>query len=506
MKRLAVLTLVAALCLLSACGQGASAPDTSVPVGEEAPASEAAEAAEGISVFPKSEDCFVGDTMPYYEDGTMNIFYLADQRDGKTGYHPWALMRTQDYCNYEDMGVVIPYGETTKDQDIALGTGCVIKDQQGLYHAFYTGHNDHFAPKEAIMHATSSDMLNWTKIPEDTFLAGDNYSQDDFRDPYVFYVEEDQCYWMLVVTRSKDTGVIVRYTSTDLSKWKDEGIFFEDDMGYGTNMECPSLLKYKDKWYLAFSDQWPDRVVHYRVSESVKGPFQRLEKDTVGGNGFYAGRLETDGEKLYVVGWNGTKVGHQDENNYDWAGNAVIHQLEQNPDGSLKPVVNERVKEALSHELPLSPVAMTETVESLENGYQFSGKDYELVQFDTFDNAARVEADITGFDGEGLFGVSFAPDIENVGALNYVFNPKENQIQFYNTPELFDADPESYMDFDFSKTDTIHMTLLLSDGVASVYVNDELALSARVYRSQGTNWEFYAAKSGVRLENVHIYS
>lgn len=62
------------------------------------------------------------------------------------------------------------------------------------------------------------------------------------------------------------------------------------------------------------------------------------------------------------------------------------------------------------------------------------------------------------------------------------------------------------MDFDFSKADTIHMTLLLSDGVASVYVNDELALSARVYRSQGTNWEFYAANSGVRLENVHIYS
>jgi beta-fructofuranosidase len=64
----------------------------------------------------------------------------------------------------------------------------------------------------------------------------------------------------------------------------------------------------------------------------------------VDGNGFYAGRLETDGERLYVVGWNGTKVDHQDENNYDWAGNAVIHQLEQNPDGTLKPVVNESVK------------------------------------------------------------------------------------------------------------------------------------------------------------------
>lgn len=506
MKKLIALTLAGALFLLSACSSATSDPGAAQGADASAPASETAEGGAPVSIFPKAEDHFVGDTMPYYEDSTMYIYYLADQRDGKTGYHPWALMQTQDYCTYEDKGVVIPYGETIQDQDIALGTGCVIKDQQGLYHAFYTGHNDHFAPKEAIMHATSSDMLNWTKIPEDTFLAGDNYSQDDFRDPYVFYVEEDQCYWMLVVTRSKDTGVIVKYTSTDLSKWKDEGIFFEDDMGYGTNMECPSLLKFKDKWYLAFSDQWPDRVVHYRVSDSVKGPFQRLDKDTVDSNGFYAGRLETDGERLYVVGWNGTKVDHQDENNYDWAGNVVIHQLEQNSDGSLYPVVNESVKNILSHELALSPVAMTETVETLEGGYQFSGKEYELVQFDTLDNASRIEADITNFSGEGVFGISFAPDIENVGALNYVFNPKENQVQFYNTPELFDADPESYMDFDFSKADTIHMTLLISDGVASLYVNDELALSARMYRSQGTNWEFYAANSGAKLENVHVYS
>ena len=200
-------------------------------------------------------DAFVGDTMPFYDDGKMNIFYLADQRDGKTGYHPWALMRTEDYCNYEDLGIVIPYAESAQQQDIALGTGCVIKGQDGLYHAFYTGHNDFYAPKEAIMHATSNDLLNWTKIPEDTFTSGGTYSDDDFRDPYVFYVESEGRYWMLVVTRYEKNGVIVKYTSDDLHTWKDEGVLFEDDMGYGTNMECPSLLKYKDKWYLAFSEK-----------------------------------------------------------------------------------------------------------------------------------------------------------------------------------------------------------------------------------------------------------
>ena len=194
-------------------------------------------------LFPVS-DALVGDTMPFFEDGKMNIFFLADQRDGKLGYHPWGLLRTEDYWNYEDAGIVLPYGETAEDQDIALGTGCVMKDQQGKYHAFYTGHNDYRAPAEAVMHAVSDDMLHWTKLPEDTFTAAEPYSTQDFRDPYVFYVESEQRYWMLVVTRTADTGVIVKYSSTDLHSWQDEGVFFEDDMGYATNMECPSLLQF----------------------------------------------------------------------------------------------------------------------------------------------------------------------------------------------------------------------------------------------------------------------
>ena len=472
---------------------------------ETADNGEGAEERESVVVFPKTDDALVGDTMPFYDNGKMNIFYLADQRDGKTGYHPWALFETDDYCTYDYKGIVIPYGDSATDQDIALGTGCVIKDKNGLYHAFYTGHNDYYEPKEAIMHATGSDMLNWTKIPEDTFFAGENYSGNDFRDPYVFYVEQEQKYWMLVVTRSEGSGVIARYSSTDLSKWKDEGIFFEDDMGYGTNMECPTLLEYKGKWYLTFSDQWPDRVVHYRVSDSINGPFRKLEKDTVDADGFYAGRLETDGENLYVVGWNGTKVGHDDANDYDWAGNAVIHQLVQDPDGSLRPVANEKVIAKMSHKLPLNPVVMTDTVKQSGSSYEFAGSLYELVRFEPAEDSERIEADVTGYGAEDLFGICFAPNIENVGALNYVFNVKEGTVEFYNTENIIEEDPQSSMPFDYLSHDSFHVTILADDGVVCLYLNDEVALTARMYRSQSTDWQIFSVNSGEKWENVAFY-
>jgi len=502
MKKYLAVILAALLLLLGACGSDSAASN------EDAGAENMAESGENednYTLFPMTDGAYVGDTMPYFEDGKMNIYYLADQRDGKTGYHPWALFRTEDYCTYEDAGIVIPYAESASEQDNALGTGCVMKDQNGGYHAFYTGHNDYYDPAEAVMHATGTDLTHWTKVPEDTFTGTDPYSTDDFRDPYVFYVPEEQKYWMLVVTRSAGTGVIVKYTSTDLHKWTDEGVFFADDMGYGTNMECPSLLQFKGKWYLAFSDQWPDRVVHIRVSDSINGPFVRPEQHTFDGNGFYAGRLETDGERLYIVGWNGTKIKHDDMNDYDWAGSMVVHELEQKPDGSLAPVVNEKVVEKLSREMPVKPAALTETAEFSDGNVRFSGNEYEIAQFDPFPGTVRVEADITGFKGEDMFGISFAPDIENAGSLTYLFNVKENKVEFYNAPDLFNEDAQSFMDFDFSGKDSIHMTLLLSGGVASLYVDDEIALTARMYRSQGTSWEFFGIRSGVSFENIGFY-
>ena len=114
MKKLLGMMLVLMLLL---CGCGGLGDTTEPQTASEYPE---------VPVFPKS-DAFVGDTMPFYDGGKMNIFYLADQRDGKTGYHPWGLLRTEDYCSYEDMGIVLPYGSDAKDQDIALGTGCVIK-------------------------------------------------------------------------------------------------------------------------------------------------------------------------------------------------------------------------------------------------------------------------------------------------------------------------------------------------------------------------------------------
>ena len=119
---------------------------------------------KGMQINPKSIVGYVGDVMPFYEDGEMNIFYLQDGRNTYLGYHPFALMTTKDFVNYKDYGEVIPYENDLYSQDMALGTGSVIKDKNGIYHCFYTGHNDYknngLPWFEKIQHATSLDKIN----------------------------------------------------------------------------------------------------------------------------------------------------------------------------------------------------------------------------------------------------------------------------------------------------------------------------------------------------------
>ena len=73
------LRIISAVCALAMCACGTqSDPDAGGSAAEEAEGEE-------VTVFPRNEEALVGDTMPFFDNGKMNIFYLADLRDGTGG-------------------------------------------------------------------------------------------------------------------------------------------------------------------------------------------------------------------------------------------------------------------------------------------------------------------------------------------------------------------------------------------------------------------------------------
>jgi beta-fructofuranosidase len=462
---------------------------------------------EEVSVHPAPDNGFVGDPMPYFDGEKMNIFFLDDQRLGSQGYHPWARYTTTDYCKFEFMGDVIPYGDNITKQDIALGTGSVIKDKNGTFHAFYTGHNDAYTPKEAIMHATSIDLQNWDKHESDTFYADEEYSSDDFRDPYVFYNENEGKYWMLVTTRKNNMGVIALYKSTDLIQWKNVKVLFANDMGSDSNLECPTLIEWNGYWYLVFSDQWPDRMVHYRIAKSPEGPFEKPDIDSFDSNGFYAGRLEKMDNKMYLIGWNATKDSHQDENNYNWGGNLVSHEIIQKDNGLLCVTPIQSIIEKMNHNMNVSTLYNSETIRKENRTLHFLGTDYEIASYPRIDGSTKITGEIKINDKTNIFGFACNLGDNKLGTLNLVFNKPEGYIGFFNkrTDTIHSEEAQSKVNYTLNDGEDIKFTILLDNTVATLYVNNEIALTARMYSVNKKEWGFFCVNSNVTLQDIEVY-
>ena len=458
-------------------------------------------------LFPNTGYSWVGDTMPYYDGQQFRIFYLEDMRDGDTGFHPWSLWTTKDFTDFHHDSWVIPYDQTNEfAKDSALGTGSVVRDKDGLYHAFYTGFNWRTMPKETIMHAVSTDLVSWQKMPEDSFRGSKPYIYDDtFRDPNVFYNPDYDEYWMLITTRSqKARGVIARYTSKDLKHWENKGIFFENDMGSDANMECPTLVKYGDYWYLTFSDQWPSRVVHYRVAKDSNGPFEKPAQDYFDASGFYAAKLAKDDKDLYLVGWTPTKWDSQDKRPTDWAGNMVTHQLKQRADGSLYPVPVAKAAERLNKAEVLTPVTQSGDVTVSGQDYHFGGKGYADVVLPRLSGIRKITGHFTPNSQQGKFGLMFNVGPQQTGSLNLVFDQANQQVAFYNTDtgKINKAKPELSVPVSLQPGESYDFTLLIDGTVAVLYINDQMALSTRMYALPEHQWGIFSTDSEVSLTNL----
>lgn len=439
-------------------------------------------------LFPTSQGAWVGDVMPMSDGDSLQLYYLYDTDHNGPGYHPIHKFSTKNLYEYHDDGLVINYGSKSEDPDRAIGTGSVFLGQDGKYHCFYTGHNDSApergADKECVMHAVSTDNVNWTKIPEDTFYAEDNYSGDDFRDPFVFWNEEEQCYWLLISAREEKLGgVVAKYTSTDLSHWEIQEPLYAPGKQY--MLECPDLFKMGDYYYLIYS--W-DCVTYYAMSDSINGPFTAPENNVLDGTGFcfYAAKTAELNGVRYLCGWIGRKSKEVDSGTYNWAGSMLIHQLVQKEDGRLGVKASDTWKEYFVKEKEVKVLDRYGNVEETENGYRLSAdkKEVSLVNLGMRYPTMTLECSIT-VDGTGLAGFGFGKEQDYGKYTGLVLDAKRNCVHYEGCvlSRLAYVEPLVKTDFIFEPGQEYRIKLVVENEIVILYINDTKALSCRNYKS-----------------------
>lgn len=460
---------------------------------------------DGKMLFPKQSvgQGYIGDPMPYYENGKMYVYFLEDARNYRGAFHPISLLATEDYLHYEEHDRVIPFVDNRSHPDYALGTGSCIKDKNGLYHFFYTGHNDRgdsgLPYYEIIQHATSTDLINWTKIPADGFYGGTN----DFRDPHVIYMQDLDEYWLLITQFKNTLGTIERYTSKDLKTWTHAGTFYRNPKNYH-NMECSTLINYKGYWYLSFSEQEPERVVRYRYRRSLtEGEWITPTVDHLDAEGLYAGKIAGDADRIFMYGWTGTKS--RDTSSYGWGGNLVGHELYQKENGELGIKAIKEVKEGISNRYPHKTLDAQEIVTKLE----VTTSGYQALAFEPFkqNRYARLSFDYTPNSKAGTSGMMFNISAsDQYGSLAIQFDSGNSRIAFYpSVSEGKFGDYQIQMPFDFENGKKIHFDFYYGQDMGVLYANGEVALSTRLIAARNKPFSLFSNGKRCVFENVKFY-
>lgn len=216
-----------------------------------------AEEAKRIAPMPSPSVRFlpveraVGDVMPFYRQGEYHVFYLLNATSNDN--INWEHAVSTDLIHWKHLPPAIRFDPNDKlgPEGGCMFTGSIIS-RDGIFHAFYTSWNPQ-NPKgrEFICHATSSDLIAWTKHPAD-MIAPDgvhyaNHQARDFRDPCVVWDEQRGQYIMYINANKPGQSNFVYgiLTSPDLVQWTQKPPIEEIP-----GDECPDFFKAGDTYYM----------------------------------------------------------------------------------------------------------------------------------------------------------------------------------------------------------------------------------------------------------------
>lgn len=476
-------------------------------------------------IFYRPEDGFVGDTIPFAHDGKFFIYYLHDERKGNTedeyGYRTgWNLLITENGVDIKDCGEVLPVGDYDS-ADYACYTGSVIEGGDGKFHLFYTAQNNYNPrfhkdgkPLQYVAHAISEDLLHWEKRPELMFGADESlYEPFDWRDPFVFYNEEEGCYDMLLAARRKGTsekngGCVGLCRSYDLLHWEVMPPFF-DPKSFMTH-ECPDIFKMGDMWYLIYSTFSEKFVTHYRMSKSLKGPWLAPVEDTFDGRAFYAAKTaEVDGKRL-AFAWVPTKRGDSDFGQYEWGGALISHEIVQDACGKLIVGPTTGIETAFRSKRQIGTTGPT----SIQN---YEGGKHWVV--DQLSETCLLEMTLEFEEGTRSFGLGLHQDTSFSNGYYIRFEPFYNRIVADMWPRRVPGVNQWYVDgdkpymvelerpFDFKKLENnrLYIKVVIDGSILCMYVNNQVALTMRTYNRSHSNFGYFVNDGHICIIDTYMY-
>jgi beta-fructofuranosidase len=278
-----------------------------------------------------------------------------------------------------------------------------------------------------------------------------------------------------------------------------------------------------DWWYLVYSTYTDRFATHYRMSRTIRGPWLAPPEDTFDGRAFYAAKTASDGKKRYLFGWNPTRTENlfnwnppgyagRDYDTWDWGGHLVVHEITQDADGTLRVRLPDSIAGVFRHERALTLQPELGVWHPRERGgsayspYGFaSASAGELPCCCLVSCRFRFKPDTRRLGvilraSEGLdkgYTIQIEPDRNRMVWKTFAFQDEHGgKILPYEVELERPLALEPDRDYFFR--------LVIEESICEVYIDDRVAMSARMHDLPESKLVFFVADGEARFADLAL--
>ena len=435
---------------------------------------------------------YVGDTMPYYEDGTYYIYYLKE--GGDSFRHSVYLATTSDFVSYTEYDEPILESNRSGGQDGWVGTGSVVRVKDE-YFFFYTGHasSSTYDYAEKLMLAKGDSPVRFEKVDGWEITPPDSLGQrNDFRDPQAYYDAETDTIALTITASQDGKARILKYTvSSNLQTVTYDGIIFTNPVGDFWNLECSDTFKLGDMYYITYSAQ-DDTLWYASSSSSPYGPYGEPER--LDGKLFYAAKHVESPEGSFMVGWARRSESPSSTSEVSgWAGNLAVQKIVQKENGDLALAPVDQMVNPFAKRRHLAVEDDKITVQA--------GSRYNYTEVFTAYESFLLKGKFT-YTGKGCFGLAFDYNGQAGKYKLITVDPtaQKLQLQFNEGDTLItetDVQLEAGKEYAFT---------YLQEGSVGMFWLDDASLTVRLYGVSGKPIRLYAESNTVSFTDLREYT
>jgi sucrose-6-phosphate hydrolase SacC (GH32 family) len=457
----------------------------------------AIQSTKSMQYFKPKGDLFVGDCIPFSQNGTYYYYWLLDSAHHKSlnglGGHQWALSKSDDLKTWQQFPLVLKIDEAW-EKSICTGSVALYK---GKYYAFYATRlvNDGKV-NEQLSYAISNDGIHFDKQkPNPFYSSAPGYSKRNFRDPKVF-VDSSGEFHLFVSSEQEDpvmqhaAGCLVHLSSKDLKQWTvHEPVL----TGQASVPECPDYFLWKGWYYLVYSD---NSNTSYVKSRHPYGPweaprYQALNEDfsnVVKTAAFKSGRR-------IAAAWVPNRADNKDNNYEIFGGNSLFREITQETDGTLDTKFpEEMIPETAS---PVNIKILTDLQSTLTSSNSViinssGGVGAAHIKGVPLNCNIMLEIEPVGANEE--YGLYLRSGAKADGGYRLNFSATDKIVGLGNTA-ITGVD-------DLNKT--LKINIIMKDGIIDVDINHKRTIVNRTYEQNGDFLWLYAKHGKVIFRSLII--